>query len=72
MARVLIERAPVDSGRSEPAAWLKHAKCLAGKRIVITRSAAQSEALARELSARGAIPVMLPLVSFRPRRLCAA
>ncbi len=37
---------------------------LAGKRIVITRSAAQSEALARELSARGAIPVMLPLVSF--------
>jgi uroporphyrinogen III methyltransferase/synthase len=37
---------------------------LAGKRIVITRSAAQSEVLARELSARGAIPVMLPLVSF--------
>ena len=37
---------------------------LAGKRIVITRSAGQSEALARELSARGAIPVMLPLVSF--------
>jgi uroporphyrinogen-III synthase len=37
---------------------------LAGKRIVITRSAAQSEVLARELAARGAIPVMLPLVSF--------
>lgn len=37
---------------------------LAGKRIVITRSAAQSEALARELSARGAIPVVLPLVAF--------
>ena len=37
---------------------------LAGKRIVITRSAAQSEALARDLSARGAIPVVLPLVSF--------
>jgi uroporphyrinogen III methyltransferase/synthase len=37
---------------------------LAGKRIVITRSAAQSEALARELSARGAIPVVLPLVTF--------
>jgi uroporphyrinogen III methyltransferase/synthase len=37
---------------------------LAGKRIVITRSAAQCEVLARELSARGAIPVMLPLVSF--------
>jgi uroporphyrinogen III methyltransferase/synthase len=37
---------------------------LAGKRIVITRSAAQSEAIARQLSARGAIPVMLPLVAF--------
>lgn len=37
---------------------------LAGKRVVITRAAAQSEALARELSARGAIPVVLPLVSF--------
>lgn len=39
-------------------------KSLAGKRIVITRSAAQSEAIARELSARGAIPVVLPLVAF--------
>lgn len=37
---------------------------LAGKRLVITRAAAQSEAMARELSARGAIPVVLPLVSF--------
>jgi uroporphyrinogen III methyltransferase / synthase len=37
---------------------------LAGKRIVITRAAAQSEAMARELSARGAIPVVFPLVSF--------
>ena len=37
---------------------------LAGKRIVITRAAAQSEALARELIVRGAIPVVLPLVSF--------
>jgi len=37
---------------------------LAGKGIVITRSAAQSEAMARELSTRGAIPVVLPLVSF--------
>jgi uroporphyrinogen III methyltransferase/synthase len=37
---------------------------LAGKRIVITRSAAQSETLARELSARGAFPMVLPLVSF--------
>ncbi len=37
---------------------------LAGKRIVITRAAAQSEALAREFSARGVIPVVIPLVSF--------
>lgn len=37
---------------------------LAGKRIVITRAAAQSEALARELSGRGAVPIVLPLVSF--------
>jgi uroporphyrinogen III methyltransferase/synthase len=39
-------------------------KSLAGKRIVITRAAAQSEALARELSERGAIPMVLPLVAF--------
>jgi len=37
---------------------------LVGKRVVITRAAVQSEALAKELSARGAIPVVLPLVSF--------
>lgn len=37
---------------------------LAGKRVVITRAAAQSEALARELLSRGAISVVLPLVSF--------
>ena len=37
---------------------------LAGKRIVITRSAAQSEAIARELSARGANSVVLPLMAF--------
>lgn len=37
---------------------------LAGKRVVITRMAAQSEDLARELSARGATPVVFPLVSF--------
>jgi uroporphyrinogen III methyltransferase/synthase len=40
------------------------ASSLAGKRIVITRAATQSEALAQELSARGAFPVVLPLVSF--------
>lgn len=37
---------------------------LFGKRIVITRSAVQSEAIARELTVRGAIPVVLPLVAF--------
>jgi len=37
---------------------------LAGKRILITRAVAQSEALACELSARGALPAVLPLVSF--------
>lgn len=37
---------------------------LAGKRIVITRALAQGDALAKELSLRGAIPMMLPLVSF--------
>jgi uroporphyrinogen III methyltransferase/synthase len=39
-------------------------KSLAGKRIVITRSAAQSEALAQEFAARGAVPVVVPLVAF--------
>ena len=41
-----------------------HASSLADKRIVITRAAAQSEVLARELSNRGAIPLVLPLVAF--------
>ena len=39
-------------------------RALAGKRVIITRAAAQSETLAGELSARGAIPVVVPLVSF--------
>jgi uroporphyrinogen-III synthase len=37
---------------------------LEGKRIVITRAATQSEALSKQLSALGAIPVLLPLVAF--------
>jgi len=37
---------------------------LAGKRVVITRAMTESEDLARELSKRGAIPVVFPLVSF--------
>jgi uroporphyrinogen-III synthase len=37
---------------------------LEGKRIVITRAAAQGEALSKQLSALGAIPVILPLVAF--------
>ena len=39
-------------------------KSLVGKRIVITRAAAQSEAIARELTARGAVPMVVPLVAF--------
>lgn len=39
---------------------------LAGKRIVITRAAEQSEVLARELAALGATPVVFPLISFLP------
>ncbi len=37
---------------------------LAGKRIVITRAALQSEALAKVLAGLGAIPLVLPLVEF--------
>jgi uroporphyrinogen-III synthase len=37
---------------------------LKGKRIVITRAAAQSEAIGKQLSALGALPVILPLVAF--------
>jgi uroporphyrinogen III methyltransferase / synthase len=40
------------------------ASALKGKRIVITRAAAQSEALSKQLSVLGAIPVILPLVAF--------
>jgi uroporphyrinogen-III synthase len=42
----------------------KQRSLLEGKRIVITRSEAQSEALSKQLSALGAIPVILPLVTF--------
>jgi uroporphyrinogen-III synthase len=37
---------------------------LAGKRIVITRAALQSSELIDRLSASGAVPILLPLVSF--------
>jgi uroporphyrinogen III methyltransferase / synthase len=37
---------------------------LEGKRIVITRATLQSEALAKELVGRGAIPIVLPVVEF--------
>ena len=39
---------------------------LAGKRVVITRAALQSSDLFDKLKHRGAIPVVLPLVSFTP------
>ena len=44
-------------GKVEPSA-------LTSKRVVITRAAVQSEALALELSSRGAIPIVLPLIQF--------
>lgn len=37
---------------------------LAGKRVVITRSALLCEALAKEFTARGALPVAAPLITF--------
>lgn len=37
---------------------------LAGKRVVLTRAAAQCRTLAQELLARGASPIVLPLVAF--------
>ncbi len=39
---------------------------LKGKRIAVTRAAEQSESLLRELRARGAEPLLLPLVAFGP------
>lgn len=39
-------------------------KALQGKRVVVTRAAEQSEQLVAELRARGAVPVMLPMVAF--------
>lgn len=44
---------------------------LTGKRIVITRAFAQSESLARALSARKAHPVLLPLIAFADPADCA-
>jgi uroporphyrinogen III methyltransferase/synthase len=37
---------------------------LDGKRIVVTRAARESEALSRQLSVLGAIPIVVPLVAF--------
>jgi uroporphyrinogen-III synthase len=41
-------------------------KTLGGKRIVVTRAAEQSESLLLALREHGAIPVLLPMVSFAP------
>jgi uroporphyrinogen-III synthase len=40
------------------------ASALAGKRVVITRAASQSSGLFEKLTKRGAVPILLPLVSF--------
>jgi uroporphyrinogen III methyltransferase / synthase len=39
---------------------------LTGKRVVITRATLQSSELYETLTSRGAVPIMLPLVSFAP------
>lgn len=39
---------------------------LRGKRVVITRAALQSSELVEKLKAAGAIPILLPLISFAP------
>jgi len=39
---------------------------LAGKRVVVTRAAEQSESLCREMETRGATPILFPLISFAP------
>ncbi len=41
-------------------------KSLQGKRIIVTRAVEQSESLLQALSENGAIPVLLPMVSFSP------
>jgi uroporphyrinogen-III synthase len=46
---------------AEPAA-----KTLAGKRVVVTRAAEQSQPLIAALREQGAVPVVLPLVAFAP------
>jgi uroporphyrinogen-III synthase len=42
------------------------ANALRGKRVVVTRAAEQSEQLLEALKAKGAVPVMLPMVAFAP------
>src|SRR5258708_8212179 len=39
---------------------------LAGRNILITRASDQTESLVRELEARGAKPVLQPMISFHP------
>jgi uroporphyrinogen-III synthase len=42
------------------------ANALRGKRVVVTRAAEQSEELVAALKAKGAVPVVLPMVAFAP------
>jgi uroporphyrinogen III methyltransferase/synthase len=44
---------------------------LAGKRIVVTRAAEQSEELCQALRDAGAVPIMMSLISFAPPADCA-
>ncbi|HYA97486.1 MAG TPA: uroporphyrinogen-III synthase [Methylomirabilota bacterium] len=43
---------------------------LAGKRVVVTRSAAQSQEVCRALREAGAVPIVWPLISFTPPADC--
>ena len=44
---------------------------LAGKRVVVTRAAEQSAEVVRQLTSRGAVPLVLPLLSFAAPEDCA-
>lgn len=44
----------------------RRTNALAGKRVVVTRAAEQSEALVQALKEQGAVPVLAPMVAFAP------
>src|ERR1700694_2143256 len=54
------------SKRSGPSMVEASASPLAGRNILITRASEQTESLVRELEARGAKPMLQPMISFHP------